>query len=197
MRKSVLLLLCLGLFGFSATAQYNIIPGKGFDDVKIKMHIDDMVKVLGSPEEIVSFEDEKESWENGGYDIQKSLPFYIGFDEVYMFGDNKYAIWKVYVKKKKAVYVNLSSYLHDEDITDKISLNNDVHFYDNLNKVVSVLGGKYHYKVDEGENTLIFFLEQGIELIINEQELRNICFFKPMKAKKAVIQLGLMSPGNF
>lgn len=179
-------------FYFSGFAQYDITPGKGFSDIKLKMHIDDIISVIGQPKSMDSFEEEKALWENFGYDAEKGLPFYIGFDEVYKFDNNKYAIWKVYVKKNKAVYIVLSSYGIEERILEKISVLNSIKFFDNLSKITSVMGDEYYTKIDEGGNESFFFLNKGIEFIMDDGELRNVYFFKRIRTNKKVIQeLGL------
>ncbi len=186
MKRYILILnLLIILFCFKAYTQNTLTPGEGFVDVHIGMNIDNLIEIIGKPLTIITKNEEKEKWESVGYNVSKHFSFCLKFDKVYIFeNENKYAIWKVFVKKGKVVYINFSSYIYNQSITENINVSSNFSFYDNLKKVIESLGNKYNIIAEFENNTEYLFLDKGISFIINESEIRNILLFKPIKRKK-------------
>ncbi len=185
--KNNLGLFCITLLLYCTVSysQHTITPGVGFDNIQLNMSIDDLVKKIGEPEAILSREEEKEKWEETGYNTKESFPFMFKFDEVYVFrNQNEFAIWKVHVRKNKVVYFNLSSYNHPKEVTEDINVSDNIHFYDNLPTIVAHFGDDYYLVVDKSQNNQYYFLEDGIRFIVNDSELRTISVFTPPKKCK-------------
>lgn len=160
-------------------AQYNVTPGTGIDKVQLGMSVKDILGIIGQPSQIVGYEKEKQDWISFGYDVTETLVFSIPFDRVYIFNGarNSYAIWKIYTRNDTAVIFNQSSYQAAKDTTDKITISNDLHFYDDLQAVEKLFGSDYKKYIDERKNNHFIYKEKGVFFIINENQLRNVFLF--------------------
>ncbi len=168
-------------------AQENILLSKGFDEIKIGTHIDNVIHKIGEPTVVSSREQEIANWEVYGYEIEKMFVFQFPFDEVYLFENkNEFAIWKVYLKNKKIIYCNLSSYIFGKEIAQHIKTQKGIEFYISYDEALS------HFKKKEilfFKNSIyqeLLILKKGIRFIFDEEGLRNIIFFNPIKKKKKI-----------
>lgn len=179
--KAKTTLLSIAIF-FTATlaAQYSVTPGTGIDKAMLGMPVKDIIKIIGKPSSIVSYEKEKADWQGFGYDVSNKLVFSIEFDHVYIFNNaaNQYAIWKIYTRNDSAVIFNQSSYQSAKSITEKITVNRHLRFYDDSMAVKKMFGGNYIKYTDERKNNHVIYKDSGILFIVNENQVRNIFLFR-------------------
>ncbi|NOT51247.1 MAG: hypothetical protein HOP10_08210 [Chitinophagaceae bacterium] len=171
-----------------AKAQYNVTPGKGIDKVQLGMPVKDILSIIGKPTEIITYEAEKKAWQGFRYDVTTTLVFTIPFDHVYIFDNaaNPYAIWKIYTRNDSAVIFNQSSYQSGETIAKKITINNDLRFFDDSLAVKRMFGDNFEKKIDEMNNTHVIYKDKGIFFIVNENQVRNVFLFAPKERQQAV-----------
>jgi len=176
---------------FQLQAQLIIKPAKGFDKIRPGMDISKAIDILGKPLSHVSNVEEKAQWEAAGYKTKTRLVFNLGFDKVYIFeNSNEYAIWKIYTKEEKVVYINMSSFVYGSSTTDKIKIKRGLGFYDKYGEIEKKLGNGYLKNIDAENNKTYIFLRKGIVLIMYGDEIRNICLFKKLNRKQSQIITG-------
>lgn len=164
---------------------HTIIPGKGLTQLPIGSSTAQTVKMLGPASNIVSFEDEKRIFEAYKYDVNEIIPFQVGFDEVYQYQDNQFAIWKVYFSNGKAIYFNHSAFIFPDTIYQQITLlwsqDNILSFDDPATKVEDALQGE-EYEIQSSASGSDDYIcsKKGVELVINEGLLKNIMVFSPL-----------------
>ena len=181
-KKGTTLLFFFFVLTAGVFAQVKVKAGEGFDKIKIGMGISKALEVLGEPDEIRSRKEEQKLWEDYGYDVSKQLEFYIGFDKVYVFvNNNSYALWKVFVRKNKIVFLNISAHIFGEDVTGKISTDRNIGIGDSPEKVVEVMGKDFFKEEnpEEGQADYTYF-EKGIRFTFSKGILKNIYIFKSM-----------------
>jgi hypothetical protein len=185
MRIKILLIVIIVWLTLPFYGQQNILPGVGFQKIKIGMSIENAITILGKPESIRSNKNESTSWKESGYTPKFCMPFLLKFDKVYEFSENNvFGIWKIYVKKGKLVFINLSSYVNNTDNIKKISILDSLFFFDSLDKMISVFGSGYYFNKDQNDNLQYFYLDKGISFIIDEGQVRNAFVYAPIKGKK-------------
>lgn len=159
----------------------NLTPGIGFKDIFIGISLNDAEKFLGKPNSVVDFESEKMDWQKSDIDIKKEIAFIIGFDSVYSYNENKYAIWKVFYKNNKAVFFIISSYLSSELSIKNISVNSTLFFNDSISKALDMLG-KNSFIIPDIENTNYYlFPEQGITLYVEDELIKVLYIYSAFK----------------
>ena len=186
MKRFALVLILLGiLVGFKGYSQKTITPGKGFKEIQLGMTIDKMLKIIGNPTSVISRKEEEKKWGKSGYIVGHEFPFQLKFDSVYTFENaNDYALWKVYAKNNSVVYFNISSYIFDTLITEKLNVLDTIFLYRDSSEFIKKLGDNFYTKTDNHRNTEYFYLEKGIYFIVKDSVLRNICLFEPFKAAR-------------
>lgn len=183
---SISIITILFLFSINAQAQKTIKPGKGFDGIKIGMKINDVINKIGKPKYTASRAEEKDLFKGSGYIIEKSFTFFLKFDSIYIFeNDNDYAIWKIYTRKNKIVHINVSSYTYKASIYEKVTIQGDINFYDDKDKIEQVLGKEYQSYTNMSDDLEMIYFSKGLRIILNSDKVaRNFYFFKPIKGRK-------------
>lgn len=184
LKPILLLFICLSIF--TSFSQKNIIAGEGYGQVKIGMSIDELKELIGVETAIISYEDEKASYIDSEYDPLTNLGFLIGFDNVYLFqNDNAFAVWKVYVKKNKVVYMNISSYTATLPIISELTIQDSLKFFQGTKEMEASFGTDYVKCVDPNGYITFTYVQQGIRFLYEGTKLRNVFIFKALKGKKA------------
>jgi hypothetical protein len=92
-----------------------VVPGVSVAGVTLGATPVGVREVLGLPAKRISFAEEKALWENFGYDLNKELPFVLGFDEMWTYlpapGAAQIPVWKVYFKDGKANFIVVSDFV--------------------------------------------------------------------------------------
>ena len=188
-KRIILLFLLIGLFHRYGISQHSITPGVGFDEIQMEMEISELIKIIGQPTSVRSRKQEKKRWKRNGYKTKRTFTFDLKFDSVYVFEkENKYAIWKAFVKDDRAILYNLSSYIFDTLITQEINVLDSVGFYDSVSRLSEIIGSDYYTKVDKNQNVEYIYFEKGIRFVANDSLLRNIYLFKPKIARRGLLK---------
>lgn len=159
----------------------NISTPWGFDKLKVEMTSSDLIKELGRPEKIVSYEQEEKVWLDGDYDLAKSLVYHIGFDEVYIYDyQNKYCLWKAYLKDDHVIYMNLTSRYVREIYTEKVMVRNKFGFGSSTSQVEKTLGENF-FPDRAFSYTDYLYADLGIRFTFKQNRLTNIYLFRRFK----------------
>ncbi|MBD3637627.1 MAG: hypothetical protein HUJ25_09760 [Crocinitomicaceae bacterium] len=158
--------------------QTNIKTPFGFKKLYIEMSSDDLEDEMGKPQEIRSFEDEKKVWVNGGFDLKKAIVYHIGFDQVYIYDyQNKYCLWKAYIKEGKVVYMNLTGRWVKDEYVNNVTIRNELHFYDRIEKFEEVLGKNFFPDRNFGYTDYLYH-DLGIRFTFKQSKMTNIYLFR-------------------
>ena len=153
------------------------------------MSVDDLLKEMGEPNEIKSFQQEKNIWVGGGYNLDQAIVFLIGFDKVYLFDyQNKYCLWKAYVKDGKVIYMNLVSRFVRDEFKYAVTVKDQLHFQDPISDFVRVLG-KNFYPDRAFSYTDYLFHEQGVRFTFKQGKMTNIYLFRRIKNRADLYKL--------
>lgn len=188
--RSITAFLFLFLFCSAVKAQYDVTPGVGIDKALLGMPVKEITSIIGEPSKVIGYGQERTDWINFGYDVTKrKLVFDIPFDHVYIFNDAKniYSIWKIYTRNDTAVIFNLSSYQSQKEFTNKITISNELRFYDDSMAVKKVMGDEFVWYVDEAKNNHVIYKDKGIFFIVNNNMLRNVFLFMTPQQKPTLI----------
>lgn len=153
------------------------------------MNTSQLVAEMGNPDKIVSFEAEKKVWVDGEFNIEESIIFLHGFDQVYLFNkNNKYCLWKAYIKDDKVIYMNLTSRFVDENYVQGVTVRNSIHFGDKIDKVVNVLG-KNFYPDRQWTYTDYLYHDLGIRFTFKQSRITNIYLYRRFRNKADLYRL--------
>lgn len=142
------------------------------------MTTEELVAEMGEPIEIRSFKDEKQVWIDGDFNTEKHIVYHIGYDNVYIFDyQNKYCLWKAYIKDNKVIYINLSSRYTEKIYTDNVTIRNTLHYHCSIENVERVLG-KDFFPDRHISFTDYFYAELGIRLTFIQGKMTNIYMFR-------------------
>lgn len=183
--KSILVFVFV-LLSTSLSAQKNIRPGFGYDQIHVGMQIEALKALIGEESKIISYDEEKANYEDSDYDYKTNLGFIIGFDQVYLFqNDNAYGVWKAYVLKNKIVYLNISSFTATVPIISEITIQDTLKFFDGVSQMETLFGKEYVKCIDPNGYTTYTYVNLGIRILFEGTKLRNVFIFKALKGKKA------------
>ncbi|MFT4602528.1 MAG: hypothetical protein ACI857_002714 [Arenicella sp.] len=180
---SRLSLVCFLFSAHLSLAQMNMQTPVGFDEIYIEMNTKDLVAEMGTPKEIRSYKDEKKVWTDGDHDLSKAVVFLIGFDQVYIFDyQNKYCLWKAYVKDGKVIYINFSSTYLQDKYKNNLTVNGKIKYGDSIEKIVSVLGENFF--PDRGFGyTDYLFNDLGIRFTFHQNKMTHIYLYRKLTSK--------------
>lgn len=138
----------------------------------------DLVREMGTPESITSYEDEKALWLSLDYNLDLSMAFLLGFDQVYVFPQqNKYCLWKAYVKDGKVVYMNLTTQWVDEQYYGAIMVKGKFGFLASTKDVEKALGDNF-YPDRRFTYTDYLYHDLGIRFTFRGDKITNIYLFR-------------------
>ena len=164
------------------------IPGYGVSPIELGDSNSSVINKLGNYDRKVSYSTEHKRWIDYGYNTDKELPFYIGFDYLYEYGptSNKSdaPIWKVYFKNNKVVYIVLTSFAYDTAATRRTGVDSNCLFYQSERNVNSCLGNDYFYFLDEAKNGNYMYLTKGLVFITVGGEIRTISIHRKLSAQE-------------
>ena len=170
-------------------SQVNVVPPYGFKDLRVDMTSGDLIALMGQPKRVVSFEDEKKVWVDGNFSLDKAIVFHIGFDEVYEFDyQNKYCLWKAYIKDGKVIYMNLVSRFVVDEIKSKLTVMDQIHFQDSEADVVKILGKNFFPDRDFGYTDYLYH-DLGIRFTFKQDKMTNIYLFRRFSNRADLFKL--------
>lgn len=176
-------------FVFTSSAQMNITTPNGFSDLYVEMSTAELLRVMGQPEKIKTFESEERLWKVGGYETERSIVFVHGFDKVYQFEqNNKYCLWKAYIKDDKVIYMNLTTQYVDDYYKSRVTVNGKIHFGDRPSKVREVLGTKY-YKDMDWKYIDYLYHDMGIRFTFRQSRITNIYLYRPFDNRADLMRM--------
>ena len=180
----ILLFICLNCIG-----QANIETPFGFPKLHIEMTTEELTKEMGEPIEIKSFNDENKVWIDGGYDTKKAVVYAIGFDQVYVYEyQNKYCLWKAYIKENKIIYMNLSGRYVMDKYKKFVTVRNQINYGDSAEKVEAVLGKNFFPDQDIGYTDYLY-PDLGIRFTFAQNKISNIYLFRPFSNRADLFKL--------
>lgn len=189
--------------GFSVLLLVGCSPSKKIangdykmDDIYIGQSFEKVVRKLGTDFIKLDYEDVAQKYTDVGYDPNKQLVFYNGFDFVLEYGKwsnrTKHPIYLIYFKDDVAVYMVLSSYIYENTI-NQYRLDG-LNIFSKKEAIIRVLGDNY-YANNFDEETYdgeYQYFEKGISFISEEGVMRAVHLFPKMTVK----QKNLFLKGN-
>ena len=186
MRFVVLILISIAHF---TIAQVNIDTPYGFKNLHIEMSTSELVDEMGEPKKMVSFEDEKKVWVEGNFDLNKAIAFHIGFDKVYVFDyQNKYCLWKAYIKDDKVVYMNLVSRFVRNEFKSNVTVRGLLHFHDHVKEFEAVMGKNFFPDRGLGYTDYLYH-DLGIRFTFKQDKMTNIYLFRRLTNRADLLKL--------
>ena len=161
--------------------QTNITTPYGFPKIRVNMTTSELIQEMGQPKEIRYYKDEKKVWVDGGYDISKSIAYLIGFDSVMIYDyQNKYCLWKAYVKDDQVIYMNLVSRFVLEKFTSQVTVHHKIRFGDSIEKVEAVLGKNFYPDRNIGYTDYLYH-DLGIRFTFKQNKMTNIYLYRRLE----------------
>lgn len=196
MKKWTLLLLFV-VFGLIAKSQNNspiiITPGVGVGNLKLGMSEEEAKKILQVQESDINwsnYNQQMEKFVGWNIAIDSTVQFLLGFDSCARFENNVSEVMPVfalYFKNHKLNFITVSSYVGDEDLIKLVKVNNGLTYYDSMNTCISKFGKEY-LNISPGDNTAdMFYYKKGIELVIDDNQVRSIGIFPALPGFKKLI----------
>src|SRR5690606_2935593 len=134
-------------------------------------------------------EEEKKVWVDGNHSLNKAIVFHIGFDEVYLFNyQNKYCLWKAYLKDDKVVYMNLVSRFVNDEFKTKLTVAEQLHFNDHIEAFEKVLGKNFFPDREFGYADYLYH-DLGIRFTFKQGKMTNIYLFRPLSNRADLLKL--------
>ena len=184
MKQLFIILSVTMLLHTAVHAQFIATPGQGVGNAMIGMSIKALSKLLGEPISSSTYESEKQSWKNSGYDTDKEFVYDISWEKVYIFEDNNpFGIWKVYAKDDTATIFSISTFISNTSVFNNIYLPNKLRFFNDTTRLVACMGNDY----TKGNNKQreFIYLNKGITFLVLDLKLTNVFIYKPMRTKEA------------
>jgi hypothetical protein len=186
MQRLLLIILLSPALSFS---QMNIETPLGFEKIHVNMSTAALTAEMGSPKEIRSFRDEEKLWLDGGYNTEQSMAFVIGFDYVYIFDyQNKYCLWKAYIKDDQVIYMNLSSRYTEAKFVEAVTVRNKIHFHDSIDEIEGVLGENFFPDRNFGYTDYLYH-DLGIRFTFKQNRMTNIYLFRPLNNRADLLRV--------
>jgi len=179
------------LISLSVSAQ-KIQAGLGIDKLKIGLKSKKVQKTLGVPSEVRSTVAERMSLMGENIEVDKQLPFLLGFDEVWIYDENSLKqgalpVSRIYIKGNKVVYIELSVKSEGKYAPSKwqnAQTEQAIHFQDEASEIEKKYGNSYLNTVEKDDD-LYIFLDNGIAFSTNEADLiYKIHLFKALEFAK-------------
>ena len=140
-----------------------------------------LIKEMGAPKKIVSYSEEKKVWLDGDYDLDKALVYHIGFDQVYVYDyQNKYCLWKAYIKDDRVIYMNLTSRFVQDLYLHKIKVRGQIGFGASISEIERLMG-KNFFPDRAFSYTDYLYADLGIRFTFKQNHLTNIYLFRRFK----------------
>ena len=168
-------------------------PGAGSANVTIGQSPEQIKNLLGEPEKRVTFQEERDGWEDFGYNTRVEVVFHLGFDYYLQYspptnnaGD---PAWKIFFKDGKVNYIIFSSFIY-EDTMPQPGRKSEFLFGGTEKDIAASLGEIYFKHVDDVGNTNFYFFDQGVCIMIVDGSIRVVNIFAPFSAEMEAAFLG-------
>lgn len=166
-----------------------IKPGKSVGKVKLGMSMDAFKAIVGQPQEIASYEQERDAYISSGYETDKEAPFYLGFDKALMYDNSpnskaSIAVYRAFFKDDKLVYVILTSYGFDEDLYGNLKMKKGIKMKTPYANIMDAFGMGFISSKTSEQEFQTDYLREGISFAIDEYEVRAIHIYKPFTAEQ-------------
>lgn len=196
MKKLVISLLVI-VFVFQAKSQTAppivITPGVGIGPLKLGMSERQARVILRSLHEDISWSGYDEQMEKFvGWDIavDSTVQFVLGFDSCARFESklpDVMPVFALYFKNHKLNFITVSSYVGADSLVKLVKTDKGIRFYDTMSSVTAKMGRDY-LNISPGDNTAdMFYYKQGIEFVVDENEVRSIGIYPILPNFKALI----------
>lgn len=179
-------------FGQSAPAIV-IKPGVGIGQLKLGMNERQARAILQMPESDItwsSYEEQMEKFVGWGIAVDSAVQFLIGFDSCARF-ESKISdvmpVFALYFKNHKLNFIIVSSFSGKEEVIKRVKTDNGLAFYSPMSTCIKKMGKDY-LNISPGEYTAdMFYLNKGIELVIDSSRLRSVGIFYMMPNYKLLL----------
>lgn len=183
------LLVFMAFLSINCLSQVNIDTPLGFKNLYIEMSTSELVEEMGEPKDIIAFEDEKKVWVDGKFDLNKAIVFHLGFDIVYVFDyQNKYCLWKAYIKDDKVVYMNLVSRFVREEFKSELTVKGLLHFHDKASDFEEIMGKNFFPDRGFGYTDYLYH-DLGIRFTFKQEKMTNIYLVKRFSNRADLLNL--------
>ena len=168
-------------------------PGVGSATITIGQTPEQVTNLLGEPEKKVTFQEERDAWEDYGYNTREEVVFHIGFDYYLQYSPSTNIVgdpaWKIFFKDGKVNYIIFSSFIY-EDTMPQPGQKSQYLFGGTEHDIAASLGDIYFKHVDDVGNTNFYFFDQGVCIMIVDGSIRVINIFAPLSAEMEAAFLG-------
>ena len=161
-----------------------ITPGKGIDEITLGKPASTVLKVMGTPENRTTFEEEQEAYTDFGYDTNIHLEFHLGFDTCFEYlqeqNRSRYPIYKIFFEQNNIHFITLSAYVYDREFLQQTSIFSEgLKFYSTTESMIQVLGTDYlHHSLAIYE--IYDYLEKGITLLLENDKIVVVLIYAPL-----------------
>ncbi|MFH1435002.1 MAG: hypothetical protein ABIJ56_04720 [Pseudomonadota bacterium] len=173
-------------------------PGVGSADIAIGQTPEHVTILLGEPEKKVTFQEERDAWEDYGYNTREEVVFHIGFDYYLQYSPSTNnagdPAWKIFFKDGKVNYIIFSSFIYGDTLPQP-GQKSPYLFGGTEHDVAAALGEKYFKRVDDLDNINYYFFDQGVCIMIVDGLIRVVNIFAPFTAEMEAAFLGKFDSG--
>ena len=149
---------------------------RGIGGVEVGQTSAELRQRLGPEMRVDSFEKEHGAFTTFNYDVDKMVPFILGFDEVLVFNDDTVRseppIWKVYMKSDRAVMVKITAVGFDEYMKEhRVGFPPACFLSDPPEGILATFGSSF-LKEDLPDHVTYHFVDRGLSVLVFSEAIK-------------------------
>lgn len=136
---------------------------------------------LGNELRVDSYQKEHGAYTTFNYDVDKMIPFILGFDEVLLFNDDTVRsdppIWKVYMKADRAIVIKITAVGFDEYLAEhRVGFPPSCFLQDAPQGIFATFGNAF-LQEDLHDHVTYHFLERGLSVLVFSEAIKVFDIF--------------------
>jgi len=160
---------------------------QGIADIYIGQPADEVRRLLGPEDDVVTPDAERTSWTSSGYDPEEGAVFLLGFDKILVYNDPKAGqtvpFWKIYTRAERVMFIILTSYGFEAMSLEKVGFPPSCYLLGNDRGITATFGNRPILVKDaEHGHDTYHYLDQGISVIASEGQTRVFDIFGALTA---------------
>ncbi len=174
----------------------DLIPGVGIDRVIIGANISTVIDILGPPTEIDDIPKVMEQVKSPYIEIDtiSSIPFYLGFDQVYSFRNkNKFGVYQVWTENKIVIAITFSYIftMIELGIEESLRIRDMITYFSSREEIIRTMGERVFSQKEEVDpffaslepdripNESLWYFDTGLVFHLRENKNMSFVVFKP------------------
>lgn len=164
---------------------------RGIGGVEVGQTSAELRQRMGTELRVDSYQKEHGAYGTFNYDIDKMIPFILGFDEVLVFNDDAVRsdppVWKVYMKADRAIVIKITAVSFGEYLGEhKVGFPPSCFLLEPTQGIFTTFGHEF-MKEDLPDHVTYHFLDRGLSVLVFGEAIQVFDIFgdvgEPMREK--------------